>query len=285
MKFSRRWLINFVLVVLIVLFTYIGNRFDVQTGYQAQNRVSQIDPAGITRLEIQTADEALRLERQAAGWSITTPIQWPANNINVERLLDILNSQTESRLPANEIDLGQLGLQFPRAMIRLDDTQILFGDTNNIGERRYTMIGKQVFLLPDIHLPFISQGLPGMVDRRLLPRRLLLNSLRLPDFELTRSASGSWQAPESADFPADRIEQLIDNWQGLEASRVARYNRAATPRQKLVARLEDGSSLEFFLMSIEPEIVIALPQIELQYHFGADYYYQLISLPGDENPA
>ncbi len=285
MKFSRRWIINFVLVVLIVLFTYIGNRFDVQTGYQSQNRISSTDPAAITRLEIQTADEALRLERSSSGWSITSPIQWPANAINIERLLDILNSETDSRLAADELDLGQLGLQFPRAMIRLDDTQILFGDTNNIGERRYTLIGKEVFLLPDIHLPFISQGLVGLVDRRLLPRELRLNSLRLPDVELTHDDTGNWQTPEPESYPQDLIAQLIGNWQGLEAIRVARYNRAATPRQKLVARLEDGSSLEFFLMSIEPEIVIALPKIDLQYHFNADYYYQLIALPVNENPA
>jgi len=37
-------------------------------------------------------------------------------------------------------------------------------------------------------------------------------------------------------------------------------------------------------MSIAPEIVIAHPQIGLQYHFPADLYYQLISLRIDETP-
>jgi hypothetical protein len=35
-------------------------------------------------------------------------------------------------------------------------------------------------------------------------------------------------------------------------------------------------------MSIDPEIVIANPEIGLQYHFSTDHYYQLISLRPDE---
>ena len=38
-------------------------------------------------------------------------------------------------------------------------------------------------------------------------------------------------------------------------------------------------------MSIDPEIVIANPAIGLQYRFRADYYYQLIALRRNEDPA
>jgi hypothetical protein len=178
--FSRRWIINYILIVLIILFTYVGNRFDVET---------EIDT-----VEIKTADDSLLLRHDGNAWDIESPIRWPANNINVERLLDVVNSQTESRLDAAEIDLATLGLDFPRAMLRLNDTQVLFGATNNIGGRRYTMIDSTVFLLPDIHLPFISQGLTGLVDRRLTPRKLSPSALKLPRLEIERSAEGEWEA-------------------------------------------------------------------------------------------
>ena len=45
--FSRRWIINYVLVVLIVILTYVGNRFGVTTGYQPQQRISSLKPADI----------------------------------------------------------------------------------------------------------------------------------------------------------------------------------------------------------------------------------------------
>jgi hypothetical protein len=283
--FSRRWLINYLLVILIVIFTYVGNRFDVKTGYQKQQSVSGVEAASIDSVEIRTADVSIVLQRSAGGWSIESPIRWPANNVNVERLLDIVNSRTDSRIDADAIDLSTLGLDFPRAMLRLNDTRVLFGATNNIGERRYTMIGPMVYLLPDNHLPFVSQGLLGVVDRRLLPRGFELSAIALPGIDISRGAAGGWQAGGAAGIGKQQIEQLIGNWQGLEANRIKRFDSAGTPRQKILARLEGGVEKEFFLMSIDPEIVIANPGIGLQYHFRADLYYQLISLRADENPA
>jgi hypothetical protein len=282
--FSRRWIINYVLFVLIVIFTYVGNRFGVTTGYQPQQRISTLKPADIETVAIQTADASLRLRRDAQGWLLEAPIRWPANSINIERLLSIVNSETDSRLAANEINLATLGLQFPEAVLTFNDTQLLFGATNNIGERRYIMIGSTVFLLPDIHLTFFSQGLTGIVDRRLLPRRYRLETLKLSEFDISRDANDSWQVIDAEGFGPDQIAHLVDNWQDLEATKIKPFDTGAMPRQKLAASLADGSRHEFFVMSIAPEIVIAHPQIGLQYHFPADLYYQLISLRTDETP-
>jgi len=282
--FSRRWIINYVLVVLIVIFTYVGNRYGVTTGYQPQQRISNLKPADIETVAIQTADASLNLRRDAQGWLIEAPIRWPANSINIERLLSIVNSETDSRLPADEINLATLGLQFPEAVLTFNNTQLLFGATNNIGERRYIMIGSTVFLLPDIHLLFFSQGLSGIVDRRLLPRRYRLNTLKLSEFEISRDTNDSWQVINADGFGQDQITRLVENWQDLEASKIKPFDTAAMPRQKLQASGADGSRHEFFVMSIAPEIVIAHPQIGLQYHFPADLYYQLISLRIDETP-
>lgn len=282
--FSRRWIINYVLIVLIVILTYVGNRYGVTTGYQPQQRISTLKPADIQTIGIQTADASLSLRRDAQGWLIEAPIRWPANNINIERLLSIVNSETDSRLPADEINLATLGLQFPEAVLTFNDTQLLFGATNNIGERRYVMIGSTVFLLPDIHLLFFSQGLSGIVDRRLLPRRYRLSKLKLSEFEISRDANDSWQVINADGFGQDQIARLVENWQDLEASKIKPFDTDAMPRQKLQASGADGSRHEFFVMSIDPEIIIANPQIGLQYHFPADLYYQLISLRTDETP-
>ncbi len=281
---SRRWIINYVLIILIIVFTYIGNRYDVKTGFQAEKTLSPLGPAEIESMEIQTADESIALRRVGQAWSLEAPIKWPANQINVARLLEIVDTPIESSLPADEIDLSTLGLEFPRARLRLNQQSILFGETNNIGQRRYVMIDSTVYLLPDNHLPFISQGLAGLVDRRLLPRSLALRSLSLPDFELTRDGNDGWQADDDR-LDKARLAELVADWQGLEAARVQPYRAGATPREKITARLEDQRELEFFLMSIEPEIVIANPELGLQYHFGDEFYYRLIALREDENPA
>lgn len=279
---SRRWLINFALLALIILFTFIGNKYQVQEGYQPGNRILKLDPASIESIVVKTADETLQFRRRAGSWQIESPIRWPANNINMERLLTITRIETDSRLPAADIDLASIGLQFPRALLQLDDTSIAFGATNNIGERRYLLIDATVYLVADGHYPFISQGLIGLVDRRLLPLSMGLQSLKLPQLEITASPDGAWQVVGESLFTPAQTQQLVDNWQGLQASRVKAYSATNIPRQKILAQLGDGSQLEFFVLSISPEIVIANPAIGLQYHFDKSHYYQLISLREDE---
>ena len=280
--FSRRWIINYILIFLIVLFTYIGNRFDVETGYQPQQSVTALKPENIETMEIQTADAELMLRREGDGWMLESPIRWPANDADVERLLGITSVKTDSRLAADEIDLATLGLQFPKASLRLDDTLVLFGGTNNIGARRYTMVGSTVYLLPDMLLPFMSQGLTGIVDQSLLPRRFKLGALKLPGYEINRDANNAWRLIDANGIGQQQIEKLVDNWQNLQALRVKPFSAEKIPQQKITVQFENDRNQEFFVMSIDPEIVIANPQIGLQYHFPADLYYQLISLRADE---
>ncbi|MDH3635763.1 MAG: DUF4340 domain-containing protein [Gammaproteobacteria bacterium] len=280
--FSRRWIINYILIFLIVLFTYIGNRFDVETGYQPQQSVTSLKPESIGTMEIQTADAKLILRREEDGWMLESPIRWPANDGDVERLLGITSVKTDSRLAAEEIDLETLGLQFPKASLRLNETLVLFGDTNNIGARRYTMVGSTVYLLPDMLLPFMSQGLTGIVDQSLLPRRFELSALKLPGHEIIRDANNTWRLIDAKGIGQEQIAKLVDNWQNLQALRVKPFSAEKIPQQKITTRLADGRNHDFFVMSIDPEIVIANPQISLQYHFPADLYYQLISLRTDE---
>lgn len=280
--FSRRWIINYVLMVLVIIFTYIGNRYSITTETPPHLRISGLKPTDINTVEIQTASASLTLQRDPDGWLVESPIRWPANNINIARLLNIVNSQPDSRLPANEINLATVGLQFPQAMLRFNDTQLLFGATNNIGGRRYLMVDSTVFLLADVHLPFFSQGLVSIIDRRLLPPRYSLSRIKLPEFEINRDANEHWQVIGKSNLAKEQITRLATNWQQLEASQIKLFKADTTPRQKLLVELQDGRQLEFFVMSIEPEIIIAHPGIGLQYHFPADFYYQLLSLNPDE---
>lgn len=278
---SRRWLINYVLILLIVVFTYIGNRYEVQTGYQPENRISTLKPQDIVQVSIQTADHTLRLSKVEGNWQIDAPILWRANNIAVERIIDILNSETDSRLASDEIDLSTLGLQFPRAILKLNNTDFVFGDTNNIGERRYLLSDDTIFLLADRHLPFMLQGVTGLVDRRLMPRSLPLQSLDLGLLELTQSNQRGWRS-DNPEHSEKQIGELIDSWQTLESKQIQIYNSQLTPRQKFIATLDNGGIIEFFLMAITPDIVIARPDLGLQYHFDAKHYYGLIDASKNE---
>jgi hypothetical protein len=275
---SRRWIVNATLIVLIAVLTYVGLGFDEGSDDGRGPGISDLRPADITRVGIQTGDVQLELRRDADGWRIESPIDWPAYDANVERLLSIVNVNTSPLGDAAELELDTLGLDPPSTSLRFNDTRLLFGAINNIGQRRYLLIDSTLYLIPDFHLAFVAQGLPGMVDRRMLPKRDPIARLQLPEFEITRDEDDRFRSSHTPEFTQAQLRQLIDNWQGLQASRVKRFDSGADALLTIEARLAGGRVINFLLLSVTPEIVIANPQIGLQYHFRANYYNQLITI-------
>ncbi len=287
---SKRWMINFGLIALILLFTYIGNNFDLETGKRIDqpgdvDQAVSVDPASIASISMRTATGELAFTRAGDTWMLSQPIRWPAHRANLDRVLDVTQVSGMAPLPSGDGDLDQFGLQFPQALLQFGDTPVRFGASNNIGERRYVMIGEAIYLLPDRHLPFINQGLLGFVDRRLLPAELGLMRLELPDLTIRAAGGDGWQIDGDEGLTPAQAEGLVANWRQLEAARVKPYQSSLTPRQKILAEIPGDEQIEFFVLSIDPEIIIANPRIGLQYHFSTDYYYQLISLRADETPA
>ena len=280
---SQRLLINLLLIVLIGGLAYASFHFDAKNAADTKPTISELSPDDVQSIEIQAGDLRLRLKRGIEGWDLESPINWPANDTIVGRLLSILNLETSALADAADVDLAQLGLQQPRTSIRFNDTLLQFGTTNNIGERRYVMQGTTLYLLPDVHLAFITQGLSSLVDRRLLPRRAEIASLQLPDLEIRLDENRRWRSNRAVELSQARLVHLVENWQDLQATRISHFDLGLMPRQLIEIDLADGQALEFLLMSEDPEIVIAHPNIGMQYHFRSHYYGQLISISGDED--
>ena len=274
---SGRWLINAALVGLIGVFAVLGYYGDRQTGTDDSGNLFGFGAEDVQRVEIRTANSAFRLRRERTAWMLEQPVRWPANRANVERLLQITEARTDSSFAAEGQDLAQFGLQQPSGELLLDDTPVVFGVTHNIGERRYARIGPTIYLLPDVYLPFMIQGVETLVDRRLLPPSLALQSLRLGNLELTRDDERRWRAANLAGATPDWVEHRVANWRDLEASRVRPLDKTAAPKQSLQATLESGTKLEFQVLSLKPEIVIANPLLGVQFHFPEDRYPQLLS--------
>jgi hypothetical protein len=274
--FTRRWLINYLLFVLIIIFTWIGMKYPITPEQMGQsNAITSIKPQDIEHIKIETADAIIDLDKQAGNWDISSPISWPANNIAVERLTTLASLQAQSELPNNEIDLSTLGLSLPKAVITLNQQRFAFGDSNRIGNRRYLASGSKVYLVDDIHFPFIKNGIYGLLDKRLLPASLGIKALQLTNASIRRE-QGKWVArAEQAD--SQQVDQLIDQWQRLEASAIRAYDTSLTPLSKIKAETEAAGSIEFYLMSIKPEIILARPDLKLQYHFADYHYYDLLA--------
>ena len=162
---SKRWIVNALLVVLIVGLSLVGVFFEPSATVEKKPAISQLTADQVDTIDIETGDLQLRLQRVNDGWDIESPINWPAQENNVRRLLSILKIEADALSDTADVDLAALGLQQPKASIRFNGIPLLFGATNNIGGRRYAMLDEKLYLLPDVHLVFVNQGLAGLIDR------------------------------------------------------------------------------------------------------------------------
>ncbi|MCZ6798452.1 MAG: DUF4340 domain-containing protein [Gammaproteobacteria bacterium] len=275
---TRRWIINFLLIAIIVIFYFVGDRYWTDSPNQSSNPISRLKPADIMSVAYELDGNSFVLSKSSDQWQLETPVQWPANNITVERIIAILASETETSIAVDGIDLTALGLQDPKLTLRLNDTVVLFGATNNINDRRYILIGSTIFLLADVHLPFMVQGISGLIDKRLLPGSISLQALDIAGLRLNKNNTSTWNSSNNTAISTDQINRLVSNWQTIEAGTIRRYDPSASVQQKIVATLSDGSSIEFLLMAREPELVIARPDLDLQYHFTEKYFDALFSI-------
>jgi hypothetical protein len=275
--FSRRWLINYLLFILIIIFTWIGIKYPLQQDQMNKSdSITMLKPVDIDRIKIETADNIIQLKKQAGNWQLTSPIQWFANNIAVERLATLSTVQARSELAREEIDLSTIGLSLPKAVLSLNDQSVFFGDTNRIGNRRYLSVGSKIYLVDDIHFPFINQGLNGLVENRLLPSRLQLVSLKFANM-LIRRERGEWLS-DNPQHKTEALNNLISQWQTRQASSIKNYDTSLTPLQKIIAQTQKAGTIEFFVLSIKPEIIIARHDLNLQYHFPEHQYYELLAV-------
>jgi len=278
---SKRWIVNALLVALIVGLSLVGIFFEPSATVEKKLAISQLTADEVDTIDIETGNLQLRLQRVNDGWDIESPINWPAQENNVRRLLSILKIEADPLADSADVDLAALGLKQPKASMRFNGVPLLFGATNNIGERRYAMLDEKLYLLPDVHLVFVNQGLAGLIDRRLLPGPSGIVSLRLPDLEISLDENDLWRSNQAIEFPQASLLRLVDNWRTLQATRISNFDLELPPRQLIEIELADGEVIEFLLMSEDPEIIIAHPNLGLQYHFRRDYRDQLITLRAD----
>ena len=279
---SKRWIFNYLLLFLIILMTWVGqpNKSKPEIHTLLTTHAKDID-----RVKIETKKETLSFKKEHNQWYLTEPVQWLASNINLKRIVSLADVKPPSSLPSNQIDLSTLGLGFPKAAVTLNKDTVTFGDTNQIGSRRYVLNNNTVHLIPDNHLAIINLGLTGLINKSLIAKPIEIKEMRLPNFTLTfNPEKATWAVDKPPkNYSADQSNLLINHWQTKQATQIKAYNKKSTPLKKITANTSSGN-IVFYLLHIQPELVLARPDLGLEYHFDADAYYDFFSLAKQKQP-
>jgi hypothetical protein len=184
--------------------------------------------------------------------------------------------------------LTKYKLDKPRTTIRFgddtNDTLFEFGSANPINRLRYVKVGDRIHLIDDNFYPLVSSQIGTLISQTLLPGSDTITALRLTDISLVRSDEGKWQVtPENSELSTDAINAVVDEWQHAQAFGVHDYlQREQLGKVSVTTRSNGiGQTVDFVITDIDPWLIIARPELGIEYHFDAEFYDRLLR-PGND---
>jgi len=279
---ARRLLLNLLLAIMVfglALFIYIDPDKATDDNRAA---ISNIDPDSVTSINItRLQGEPLSFIKRDGQWFIVGETEFRADDFQVSTLLALARSITDRKYPAQTLDLKPMGLLPPLVNISFDDVRFDVGTTEPIDRNRYVMHDTTVFLVPDRFQHLLNARYTNFIDRRLLPPGAVVTGLELPGLVLQRDSDNRWQLqPEDKTIGANAMRTLASDWENARALyvRTASGYRGETLRIHLAGVDEP---LEFALHRDSKDIILARPDLGIQYHLAGDAGQKLLQLSTD----
>jgi len=242
--------------------------------------LTAVDPTSIHTILIERERyPSVTIKKQAGQWQLVGDKSLPAAEFQISALTRILQAGAMQRYSPDTLDLAALGLDPPRATLTLNETVILIGDTDALEHRRYVLINNLVQLVDDQYQHLINADWTNFVSRQLLPEQETITRLTLPDLSLSM-LDNQWQlTPESSTVSADNLQNLIDGWKNATALYVSRYQPSDAGETVAIEFDAATPAITFQIASHAPNLVLARPELGIQYHLTGDYESLLFQLP------
>lgn len=269
-----RLLLNLLLLLGIGV---LGTWFWLQPAFE-EDRPESISPLNINavqRLRIERPDQpTIELERRDRDWRVIAPLQADAEDSRVESILLLPLSASAGRFSASGANLEEFGLEPPQLTITYDSETFIIGDTSPLDEeRRYVLYDDDIHLFDARLYQRLNAPLNYYVNPSLTPTDSELTGIRLPGGQLHKS-DGNWRAEPDNLTHTPAI--TAGAWQRARASYVKQHDdNDAAYDQSVSLEFAGHDPIRYRIVATDPQIILARPEQDLQYHLRADLLMDL----------
>jgi len=244
--------------------------------------LSSLQAGAVTRISLTPAGgETIVLEKRGDDWRMAAPFAARADRFRIESVLGVLSAQSETRLPATDLEKFELAAPFVR--LTVDSQEFAFGGRQPVSNQVYVATGGHVYLVSPVYLVDASRGAGDFAAKKLLADDETPVGFALPGLKLNQEG-GHWRRePDDAKLSADLLNRFADEWKLATAMSVARAG-TAKPLEKIRLALTGGKTLDLSLLAREPELVLRREDEGLEYRFAPDIGARLLD-PGKLSPA
>lgn len=270
---KSRLLINALLLILIAVVGFFAISTDNNKTDSPQT-LSTITTELITNISIRHNQRIVTIEKNESHWQLTAPINIPANDFRIGTVLKLLNTASHARYVAKTLDLNKFGLQTPDTSITLNEHNIDFGIANPINNYRYVKLNNEVHLIDDHFYPLITSQIGTLAARTLLPPNTRISKMILPEQTLALDFDIKWFSTKA--ISADAITETLEHWKNTEAFGVHDYKERMPLETIEVFTWGNDEPIVFLITDVDPWLIIARPDIKLEYHFNLEFYDSLL---------
>jgi hypothetical protein len=240
-------------------------------------RLSNLKAADATTVTIENQGAApIALVRAPQGWRLSAPFAARADEIQVQRLLEILNATAKDRYAAS--GLARFDLNTPRARVAINGRSFGFGALNPVSGEQYVLTQDGVSLVAARYGAALPAQALQMVSKQLFAADEAPVAFEFPDFRLAQE-NGRWQlTPAAPDLSQDDLNRWIDDWRLAGALGV----QAASQRKPLATikvRLKNGSDITVAVLQREPRLALARSDEPYEYQFAGATAQRLLTPP------
>lgn len=275
---KKSWLVNAVLLIVVVALgwlVYLKPRSDEPVTYP----LSALKAGEVGKIHLErTGRTPVVLEKKTGLWFITAPLAAPAEPLQVQRLLAILDARASNRLGAS--DLARFDLDRPAARLTIDAQSFSFGTVGTTAREQYVLTGDAVYTVGLGYGAALPADFTQLIRRQLFADGEVPVRFEFSDFAVNNTDAKWIVTPmPSAELSQDDINRWVNDWRLASAVRVEPSGKSKMMGE-IKVEFKDGRKLTLGILQREPELVLLRPDQNLQYSFFAQTAKHLLSPPG-----
>ena len=174
-----------------------------------------------------------------------------------------------------EIDSKKTGLDKPKTTIQFNKQVIAFGIINPATNLRYIKLNNSIYTIEDVYYPLISSHFGTLVSLNLLPPGSEPTKLILQNQTIFKDEKGRWRS--NIDSSADNVSRTLEHWSHDQAFGVHQYLQRKELGEVFIYISSSPQPIRYQVTDTDPWLIIARPEIGLEYHLDIEAYDKLIS--------
>ena len=238
--------------------------------------ISAIKPGVAKSLKVIRDGKTLAaLVKQGNRWQLTEPLNVPADDFQVARLLALLEAKSESRYPAN--DLAKFELDKPRTALEIDGERYAFGAINTVTREQYVLARGEMYAVEMRFGAAVPDNAAALVRRTLLAAGDVPVKFEMGAYTLQQDAI-KWNITPTTELSQDNTNRWVAQWREGSALRAEAADERK-PQRELMITLKDGARVTIGVVQSEGELIVRRADLGLQFVFTGDIGKQMLLSP------